>query len=380
MSFTEYVMKAGSWDLTLKEGTPRHILRQIDVRDAAFRQIVILPGRISLETLDDPTILGLARYVGIYRVQERNGLRMNGAGLPILLGDEDGKGDIMEATRSTVNGWLSQWYSNLLPGGFITGSFLSPGGSYPASFRLINFREAWDKLADYFDVEWRIRNTLHFDVGPVDFLYGSQTRLLVVGKDSGISPGRDFFMNVVGGGTDLGVDMEDYTSKVVYLTGDQDNPTFTTAGNDSTLYSRPTGHPLIMDRKIEAWNDPTPNSNIMAAVQLGRFNKPRIYWSVEGGTYDIGRDCPVGSRMYLYDPTNGLMDVTNEKLNIRGTEIYPVQTRLMGLTTPIKPGYGVYLRNPIADAGANYIDLSPYVEYETGTQKIEVGSIPRTSR
>lgn len=377
MPITEYVMRAGEWSLELEPGTPRSVLEEVRVNSAGFSQIVILPARLDPTTVDDATMLSHARYVGTYRSQTDTGLGLAGAGLSTILGDEDGKGDVYESSRSTVNGWLSQWYTSVFPVGLLTGAITSPGGSYAGKFFLQTPREAWDILAGHFGVEWRVRHSLHFDVGTWQTLYGATPNVVILGASAGLSGGRDLGLTGVMGGSDLAVDLEDYTSKVVYLTGDRDAPTVTTAGGDSTAYRRPTGHPLIMDRRIEAFDDAgSPATG--AAMQLGRFTLPRMAWSVETtGTYDLGRDCPIGSPVYLYDPATGLTGP--DPVTYRGTQIYPTQTRVMGMTSPIRAGYGVYLRRP-SGAPATYVDLTPHVRPETGSQRVDLGALPRPSR
>ena len=105
-------MAAGEWDVQLVEDTPRRILEAIDIETAGFGQLVILPTRLDPRAHTDATLLSLARYTGIFRKQEGD-FRLSGPGLPILLGDEDNKGDIYEVERATANGWLSQWVTSL---------------------------------------------------------------------------------------------------------------------------------------------------------------------------------------------------------------------------------------------------------------------------
>ena len=107
-------MAAGSWDVTLSPQTPRRLLEAIDIERAGFGQLVILPAHLDPRDHADADLLALARWSGIYRKQEGS-YRLSGAGSPILLGDEDGKGDIFEVTRSTADGYLAQWVESLRP-------------------------------------------------------------------------------------------------------------------------------------------------------------------------------------------------------------------------------------------------------------------------
>ena len=128
MSVTERVMAAGSWDVTLSDETPRSLLEAIDVEKIGFSTLVILPTRLDPRSHTDADLLALARYTGIYRRQE--GMVLSGPGLPILMGDEDGKGDVFESERSTAHGWLTEWVPVLRPLSLAAWTVTSPGGSY----------------------------------------------------------------------------------------------------------------------------------------------------------------------------------------------------------------------------------------------------------
>ena len=96
MSVTERVMAAGEWSLQLVEDTPRRVMEAIDIEVAGFGQLVILPSRLDPRNHTDAGMLSCARYTGLFRKQEGD-FRLSGPGLPILLGDEDGKGDGKQA-------------------------------------------------------------------------------------------------------------------------------------------------------------------------------------------------------------------------------------------------------------------------------------------
>lgn len=113
MSVTERVMAAGDWSITLSSETPRKLLEAINVEAVGFSALVILPAHLDVRAHTDADLLALARYTGIYRRQE--GLTLSGAGLPTLMGDEDGKGDVFESPRTTANGYLTQWVPTLRP-------------------------------------------------------------------------------------------------------------------------------------------------------------------------------------------------------------------------------------------------------------------------
>ena len=411
MSVTERLMAAGEWDVQLVEDTPRRILEAIDIETAGFGQLVILPTRLDPRAHTDATLLSLARYTGIFRKQEGD-FRLSGPGLPILLGDEDNKGDIFEVERTTANGWLTQWATALLPVSLSAGGVYSPGGSYTDSFYLVTAKQAYETLKGEFSapIEWRITPDLKLHVGTVfgtagtDALYDETPRLIVL-HNAGTG-GRDFGLTGVRGVSGLIRDLEDYTTKIVYRTEETVETSKTdiaTTADDATVsgstsvteretvthvstattadvdvpFARPTGGPVILDRVIEGNSDDGSDADpqAQADMQLGRFDSIRREITVEGGAYDVGHLSPVGSRIWLYAPP-GVTDAANP-LQFRGRVCYPVAVRLMGLTWPITRGMGVYLRT---NKGAVvWHDLTNYVAWESGDVQLEVDSMPRPS-
>ena len=404
-------MAAGEWDVQLVEDTPRRILEAIDIETAGFGQLVILPTRLDPRAHTDATLLSLARYTGIFRKQEGD-FRLSGPGLPILLGDEDNKGDIYEVERSTANGWLSQWVTALLPVSLSAGGVYSPGGSYTDSFYLVTAKQAYETLKGEFSapIEWRITPDLKLHVGTVfgtagiNALYDETPRLLVL-HNAGTG-GRDFGVTGVQGVSGMDRDLEDYTTKVVYKTEvttttntevvtdvdfvspDTTTDTITESSTETVIttaatadvdipFSRPTGGPVILDRLIEGnsndGSDADPQAQ--ADMQLGRFDSIRREIKVDYGDYEIGHIAPVGSYVWLYAPPV-VMDAANP-VQFRGRVCYPVKVRLMGCTWPISRGLGVYMR--ITFGGTRWVDLTDYVAWESGEVGLEVDSLPRPS-
>jgi hypothetical protein len=372
---TERVQAAGSWDVQLVEDTPRRLLEVIDIEKAGFGQLVILPAHLDPRAHTDTDLLGLARYCGVYRVQE--GLRLSGAGLGILLGDEDGKGDVFESVRSTPNGWLSQWVPALLPQALLAGTIDSPGGSMTDTFYLQAARECLAQICEYFGVEWRITPDLRLHVGRVDNLYGATPKVIILSDGDS---GRDVMLTGVAAQSGWARDVEDYSTKVIYVTGDEDSPTLTTATIPEAQipFGRAgDGGPIVMDRLVRASDDEGSSPSTMAAAQLGRFSRPRRQVTVAAGQYDIGHLAPVGSHVWLYAPPV-VMDTSNQVV-FRGRSTFPVRSRLVGATWPLRSGMGVYLR-VYAPGRLDWYDLTSYVQWEDDAQmQLEVDALPRPS-
>lgn len=372
MTITERVMSAGSWDVTLSPNTPRGVLAAIDVEVAGFQNLVVTPVHLDPRDHTDATMLARARYVGVYRAQSGD-FTLSGAGLPIYLGDEDNKGDVFESTRTTTNGYLSEWVPAIRPATLSAGTTTDPGGAYTGTFLLQTAKDAFEVLNDFFGTEWRVNNDFTLDVGTAAVLYGTTPTVMLL-HNAG-QGGRDVRMTGVQGGADATRDLEDWTRKLVYVTGSEASPTITTASQTSPYYS-PLGAAIIMDRLVEAYNDDGPSPSTMAAAQLGRFADATRQFSISAGQYDIGRLAPIGSPVYLYAPPV-LMDSGNP-VEFQGRTTYPVETRVLGYTFPLRAGCGVYLRlNDGVDV--TWTDLTEYVEWETGDVTVEIGALPRLS-
>ena len=94
-----------------------------------------------------------------------------------------------------------------------------------------NCKEAFEILNDAFGVEWRIRPTLHLDVGRPSALYGSVPQLLILrnagsgGRDLSPLPAAPTSVQTLTGmvveDADWDEDLENYTTKTIYATEEE---------------------------------------------------------------------------------------------------------------------------------------------------------------
>lgn len=430
MTVTERVMAAGSWDVALVPETPRRLLEAIDVELAGYAVLVVTPTHLDPRIHTDATMLACAKYSGVYRKQPSDH-QLSGVGLPILLGDEDGKGDVYENARETANGWLTEWVTSLRPMSLAAGTTYNPGGSYDGSFRFVTAKEAFKTICDHFSVEWRITPDFKLHVGSPSSLYGAVPQLIALHRAG--DGGRDFarlpsgamgpMVGVTTTKTGMSRDLEDYTTKIVYVTTEEvatdtevvteqgeatytwdanlgsdvvtdiGNPTTDTVTERETvthvttaataeasiIYRRPADDgPMILDRYIDGQTEDGTSPQTIANQQLARFASIHRELSVDGGTADISHVAPVGSPVYIYGPPV-VADPANT-VWFRGQQINPILTRLMGATWPIRRGNGVYLRKSAGSGVFAWHDLTPYVQWEDGAISLEVDAMPRPSR
>jgi hypothetical protein len=66
----------------------------------------------------------------------------------------------------------------------------------------------------------------------------------------------------------------------------------------------------------------------------------------------------------VYNPQAGIEDTANE-IQHRGMRIFPKRIRILEGDWPLTKGMGVYVRpGSSATTAADWIDLTPYVEWE----------------
>ena len=367
MTITERVMLPGSWSLNLDPNTPPSVLATVDLASAAFGHIIVTPTHLGTEAVSGATLLAASRYTGILR-ERPSKYELGGPGLAAWIADEDGKGDVLESALTKVAGTFVQWVTDLRPSSLDAGTYTAIGGTLSHTFDRINRREALDYVCTYFGAEWKVDPTGTLHAGTAANLFTS-TPTVVVQPRSG---GKD--LNVTGINAEVGVarDMDDYTTRVFLIGG---------AGTGSANISPATsfkdlnGNAVDLTRIIESTDTGAGNENTVAQGQLNRFTAQRRALTLSSDVYDLGQDIDVGDAIYVYDPEQGLTDTANQ-VQYRGQVIFPLSTRCLGRTWPVRRGMGVYFRAP--DAGGTITDLTDWVAWESGATTVEVGATPRS--
>lgn len=369
MSVTERLMIPAGWSLNLIDTTPPSVLEAIDLEVAAFGHIIITPTHVPASAVTGATLLTLSRYTGIYRERPSH-FEIGGPGLEAWLGDEDGKGDIIESTYSISQSFVA-WVTalNTRPGPqlvYTVGTFTAiPGpGNLNHSFRATDRRTALQFICDFYGAEWRVTPSGVLDAGPAANLF-TVNPTSVVQRRSG---GRDLNITGIMANLDLSRDFDDYTTRV-FLTGATTNGTANIS--PATPYYDLKGIKVEWTRAIDSSDTVAAHVNAVAQAQLNRFTDPRKQVKLSTDTYDIGADIGVGDNIYVYDPELGLVDTANE-VYYRGETIHPVKLRCYGVTWPVQQGMGVYFRSPTV--AGEITDLTDYIDWDTGYTEIDVGA------
>lgn len=367
MSVEQRTSKPGAFTINLKDSVPFSIRELL----APFGHVVITPTHVDPNALGDAGMLSAARYTGIVRVIDGQRNVLSGPGLIAWLGDEDGKGDILETEVRKTAGTFASWIASLLPSSLTSGTITDPGGTLTHATNYISRRVAMDFVMTHFGADYRVSPNGTFDAGPASALFNVTPTAVALRRSSG----RD--LNVTGlQVTDLTVqqDSDDYSTRVVLLAEGGFSQLKVGAANlgVATPYKNLLGGTLVMKRIVSAPETPQTNANGFAALQLGRFDQLRQAVSLSTDTYDIGRDVVPGDYIYVYDEIAGLVDTANEVF-YRGSVLHPIILRVYAYNWPIQRPMGVYYR----DKDGAYTDLSEHVEYEDGATTYEVGAKSR---
>lgn len=382
----------GDWALGYHPDTPDAIRDLFDLDDHGFAHIVVTDTHLDAHTVTAAGLCTAATYRGVLRTHstraahERRTPTIGGAGLAILLGDEDSKGNNFENTGTaasypfwngpTNNSWLKAAFDRA--NGLAAGTVPTPAAS---PTRNLEF-EAGDTARKVLDTAgsifggtyryWRVNPDGTIDVGTRAAIWASGEVVVIPG-----AAGRDgtlYGINPTGFGHDR--DVEDWSSAV------RVNPSGVTETGTATIGSNPyydgatsSRGALTMRRYISSDSPASAGAAAdIAATQLGRFDETRRELKITTDEYSLGAVVEPGDEIYVYDPTQDLLDLTNQ-VHYLGDVIFPLAIRVEAIRWPFRDGMGAYL---LTGATPTVTDITPYVVPEDSDAEIEVGAFSRT--
>lgn len=378
MSVTQVKQAMGSFEVKLYPTVPKYILNALKY----LGHVAIIEGRIDPAQYGD-NILDSARYVGVYRnrvndVDNRThnvvgSYLLRGVGMAFWLGDEDGKGQAIEAPGQTFTGTtFANTIRALLPDSVDEGTLYSVAGTYSSKHVWQSPRAAIQYVTDTFGAEWRVNNDCTLDAGTVAQLYGATPTATLVKHEYG----RDMDLAAYEGKIDSAEDIEDFTTRVVLLaegegesiaTGDADiNPTL-------NPYKDLFGQTVKLTRLISESTTAAGNADVRAALALEKYDTTRRSIRLATSDYSVSGTIKIGEYIYVFDPDTGLFDPATE-IYFRGRRIYPVKFRCVEITWPITEGMTVAYRDP----DGVWYDLTDWVNFEEGDVAITIGDLPRS--
>lgn len=361
-------MAAGQWSLTLDPSTPKAIRDTIDF----FGHVYTFDSSRVRSGQSDATMISSSRWGGIVR-RKQTPWAVSGTNMIAWLGDEDGKGPILEvaiAGPSLFAAFVTAMLA-ICPA-LVAGTITAPGGGTSAvSYNHITPRAMMDNLCALFTaaipglVEYRVNKDFTLDAGLSTVLYPTATTPTAVAMRR--NSGRD--VSITGlSVTDLGVsiDAEDYITRAIVhdTTG-----AYTANGSPSaTTYKDGRGNLVKMTKLFESSLTPTAQANALA-ISLGTIQQAlRNEVTLSTDEFDIDRDVMVGDWIWVYDQDSNMVDTTNP-VRYRGATIYPIKLRVLAITWPFEAGMSVWYR----DLNGVWTDLTNYVVWDSPGATFEVG-------
>ena len=371
-------MGNGAWSLQLDEATPGQVLRRLRVAESGRGHIVVTPTWVDLGGMADAAALALARYTGIYLRREHATNTLSGYGVNAWLGEDDNVGRSTGGTTQTLT--FEDWAAFVTPSYLGTGIRSSIPGNFKHTYDAITFRGLADSIAARYNCAWHVTPDFKLNFGTFSALFRNPPKALVVRHRD--DSGRDLNIRGLHGDLDMVEDIEDWRRRIVYFyDGGSEIQTGGVADAD-TPFRGPDGSPAFVDEIVV--DQQTDNSTDAQSLSLARWRQVtgvRQELTLSSVEYDIGKDVAVGDNLYVYDPDRGIYDLTRE-LAYRGQRIHPAVIRCVGYTWPVREGMGVWFRRyRKVDSSwvVEWIDLTPYVLWESGDTTVEVGAKPRTT-
>lgn len=375
MPVTEIKQKLGSFQIVLSPTTPRDILDQLTY----LGHIAIVDGRVDPVQYGD-NLLTAARYVGVYRnrvndVDNRSNnelgeYRLQGVGMAYWLGDEDGKGPILETAAEFSAATFANTIRDLLPDSVGEGILHSVAGTYSGRHQWVHRRNAIDYVTSTFSAEWRVNNDGTLDAGTAADLYDATPKAMLVKRGYG----KDLGVTAYPGKIDSAEDIEAWTSRVVVLAqGEGDAINTGTADNASNPYLDLFGNPVVITKVVSESATEGVNATVRAGIHLAETDTTRRSMRLATDEYILDGDLTVGEWVYVFDPDTGLYDLATE-IAFRGQRINPAKFRCTEMTWPVQTGTTVAYRTPDGD----WIDLTDHVNFEDEADtSIVIGDLPR---
>lgn len=373
MAIQDVLGKLGQWSIKLRKDAPPGLLEEVEW----FGHVVVAPGRIDpVERGDDLLAKGVARYVGILRdvvvstTDDSSQTTLSGVGLAAWLGDEDGKCEQIESPGIAVTGAsFAAAVAALVPAAVPVGTiYTGVTGTITNTFIYQSRRAALDYLCTILDGEWRVNADATLDAGPASALYQTTPTALIVRK---ADAGYDQTLKALPGSLESTRSAKDYTTRVVLVAQALAGGTADAA---TVPYRDMHGNPVVMTRIVDETTD-TVSTNATARAQstLNLWSGIRRALRLSATEFDIAGDFVPGDVVWCYDPDAGIAD-TDYEVEFRGRLIQPMPVRVREMSWPVTAGHTVAYRIPPSAPGGDptWIDLTPWVEWESGQSEIVV--------
>lgn len=388
-------MAAGSFTLDLDRATPEEI-KALTTR--GFCRVVITPIWVDSNDIAAADLLGIAMYAGAYRKHSNDRTRWEGAGLAVMLGDEDGKANTYTTTNTVGSRPLydgsntSAIRNNVLRNGAggangITVGTIASSATPAKEFNIEvgdSPRDVLDFVCDLYTTsgsnpyEWKIDPRGRLSVALRHTLFPTTVTPTTLASRSTDIPGDvpTAIRVIPVDGFGPTEDVEDWTS-TVFVTG----PTVTLFGTEYTFtgsadiatnpYGDLAGDDLIMRRVITSNKSKSNTDNAAIADRaLGKYDDVERHLSITTDLADVRSWLAPGDSMYVWDEEGNVFDLATQ-VDV-GTVVHPLVTRVSGMQWPITDGMGVYCYS-WNGSSFDMDDLTDFVVFDDGRARLDVG-------
>ena len=281
--------------------------------------------------------------------------------------------------------------------------------AYYGKHHLETVKSALDTAATQLDIEYKLRigttaddtprpipggtnvAKVLLDAGPRENLFdghNTDPTVLVVREGSGDDPS---ITGLNPASIKTSFDASEYVSIVEYVSDYGEGKKYDALDviDTNNPYRGLNGEELERAIYVSEPDHPYISREERATAFLNELKRTKRSINLDLDFYDVQGDFEVGDNIFVYDPDLGFID-TDEKVNedpdrsskfevsYQGQFVNPEKIRVTAITWPIKSGYGVYLRR-LRSSSLNvveYVNLTPYVQFETGGTNLEVGDLP----
>src|SRR5690606_35289475 len=277
---------------------------------------------------------------------------------------------------------FAEWAAQFTRGGLSAGIVGSIPGTYSKTFPRTHLLEAIRDVCSYLGADSRVAAFGKRDMGTPAQAITMDPRAVIVRRDGG----RD--LNTVGVTGDLRVARSgrDWRRTERYWYGDSDSPSLATVDGgvleDDVPYRAFGGDAAEIMHRVEDYSNNPGVPTVLATAEFNKYKSVEQQITLSTPLFDISGDVRVGDMVNVFDPSQGLMDLSNPVV-YRGQTIYPAQIRAVGFTRPVLKGMGVYFRVWRWNGSSwvvSWTDLTRHVAFETGSTTVEVGVKPRRLR
>lgn len=370
---TERYMQPGQYTVPLTDEAPQQLLEQA----VEFGHVVVMPQWVQHPArFSDADLLTAARYAGpvLETVWDGGGPAIRGQGMVWHLGDEEGKGPILETVKSFTAASISTVFdqsTGILPAAVKKGTITGTGaGTYTGDFGLETPLSAARTVCKTLDVHFRCRPDGYLDASLTtrEEVYRYTPVVVAVRRGWGEDP---MFKGLPVRRASTTRDAIGYaTRSLVVDVADDGSEVTTQAASATHTYKDMHGNPL--ERTMRTVR---PAAVLVDAATwlTGELAERSINDTQEVDTDKwelVGGSLTVGDMFWVYDPPSGLVDPANQ-IRFRGDLITPKRVRCLEADWPLVAGMGVYYRpSGAAITSANWTDLTRWVAWEaTGDQE-----------